>query len=170
MPVLVKLDSTYSAFDAKSAAKGLAEYRSEIPALARRMRDACRPVSHDLLTKRLTALGMTMAPNRPSAEATMWLHETSRLLGDLPADIFVQSVDECQRRSVFLPTVAEIRAIADPAFSERKTKAARLEAILVAMDEPSLPSPGQPSTRLCEPKQAEDILREYGLLDAVRRA
>lgn len=168
MQVRVSLDSTYLPFDARSAAKGLAQQKWMVPQLARQMRDACRPISRDDLTKRLTALGMMMAPNRPSAEATVWLHEMSRLLADLPKDILFHAVDECQRRARFLPTVAEIRDVAGPLLAERKTNAARLEAICVAMDEPDQPQCETGSRHLCTPEQAENALKEFGLLDAVR--
>lgn len=168
--VLVSLSDAYTAFNPREAARSLAEHAKEIPSMASKMRSACVPVSHRDLTQRLTALGMTMAPNRASAEATMWLHEMTRLLSDLPKDILFHAIDECQRVNRFLPTIAEIRAIADPMFEERKKHASRLAAILNVMDGIEPPAAQPETNRLCRPDQAEQILREYGLLDAVRRA
>lgn len=101
----------------------------QIPQLAERMREACLPCQHDRLVKRLTALGMTMAPNRPVPEATVWVHELARLLADLPEDVVYQAIDDHQRESRFLPTVAEIRERADPIMDHRRRQVARLDAM-----------------------------------------
>jgi hypothetical protein len=81
------------------------------------------------LKQRLTALGRVMAPNRPPAEATMWLHEVSRLLSDIAEDVLCESLDTLQKQLKFLPTVAEVRELADPIMERRRREASRLDAM-----------------------------------------
>jgi len=100
-----------------------------IPALAQAAAASCQPCDPEKLKKRLTVTGMAMAPNRAPAEATAWLHELSRLLGDLPEDIVFEALDIHQRKCRFPPTVAEIREIADPIMEKRRKETARLDAM-----------------------------------------
>lgn len=102
---------------------------AEVPALVAQAADLCRPVDRDKAVQRLTALGMTMAPNRPAAEASIWVHEMARLLGDLAEDVLGEAIDDCQRRLKFLPTVAEIREVAEPIMERRRREASRLDAM-----------------------------------------
>ncbi len=108
---------------------------------------ARRPVGREVLVQRLTALGMTMAPNRPAAEATMWVHELVRLLGDIAEDVILSAIDEMQKRSRFLPTVSEIRDIADPIMARREREFRRLDAMRRYLDS------GQPIPVLAPPKR-----------------
>jgi hypothetical protein len=107
----------------------------------------CQPASDTVLTQRLAALGMTMAPNRAPAEAAMWLHETRRLLKDLPEDLLGEAIDECQRRLKFLPTVAEVRALAEPEMDRRRRDHARLDAMHRYVES------GQPVPKMLPPQR-----------------
>jgi hypothetical protein len=106
----------------------LDDAQSIIP-IAEQYGQSCKPATDAVRTQRLTALGMTMAPNRQAAEASIWLHETKRLLSDLPADILCHAIDTLQKRLKFLPTVAEIREVADPIIGRRRREFSRLDAM-----------------------------------------
>jgi len=103
--------------------------RRQLGAACAAVEATLRPIAPEALRQRLTALGMSMAPNRAPAEATMWLHEFSRLLGDIPGDILCDAIDQLQRSLKFLPTVSEIRAIADKELNKRRRVFARLDAM-----------------------------------------
>lgn len=169
MQIVVSLCDKYLPWDASDCLRSTVDYHGQIPALADQMERACLPCPWEPLTQRLTALGMMMAPNRPAAEATVWLHEMRRLLEDLPQDILNAAIDQCQRTNRFLPTVAEIMAVAEPLFTERKGHARRLRIMAdrLAGKVPD-PAPAERQARLCRPDEAESILREHGLLEAVR--
>jgi hypothetical protein len=131
--------------------------------------DAARqPMNRDRLVQRLTAVGMVMAPNRPPAEASVWVRETARLLGDVPEDILCEAIDALQKRLKFLPTVAEIREIAEPRTEARNRVFFRLDAMrrYLQSGQP-IPRIGQsaksPYERRGEPMSAEDTasLNEY---------
>lgn len=173
MQVRVSLSDAYTEWDSGYALRSLIRngYGDQIRPLAEQMERACQPVSHEALTKRLTALGMTMAANRPAAEATVWLHETTRLLRDLPQDIVYHAIDECQRKQRFLPTVAEIREIADPLRDERRKHASKLDAMARLLEGGfTVTPPAEPEHggKRCTGEEAERILAEEGLLSAVR--
>lgn len=118
----------------------------DVPVLADRFEAVCRPCPPQDLIDRLTALGMSMAPNRPQQEAAMWLHEFKRLLGDIPRDILFGAIDELQKRLKFLPTVAEIREVADPLLQARRQRTSRIDAMRRYLES------GQPIPRLAKPE------------------
>jgi hypothetical protein len=119
---------------------------SELPVAHAAAKALCEPIAAEPLRQRLTALGMSMAPNRKPAEATMWLHEFSRLLGDLPADILCEAIDSLQKTQTFLPSVAEVRALADPKMEERRRVFSRLDAMRRYIES------GQPMPKLLPPQ------------------
>lgn len=131
-----------------SSTKALAELKRDgtdggVPAAAAQASAALAAADHNRLTDRLTALGMMMAPNRPAAESSVWLGEMCRLLGDLPEDILAEAIDEHVRTSKFLPTVAEIRARADPVMAARRRLFSQLDAMarLIASGVQIAPAP-----------------------------
>lgn len=167
--IAASLSDTYLPWNLADCFRETAAYHDQIPGLASQMEAACQPCPWGHLTQRLTALGMMMAPNRPAAEATVWLHEMRRLLEDLPQDILDEAIDQCQRTNRFLPTVAEIMAIAEPLFTKRKAYARRLRAIADRLSGTPVDAARiEHQARLCRPDEAEEILRENGLLEAVR--
>ena len=166
--VRLSLSDTYVSWNLEDSYRETAAYRGAIPALADQMERACQPCPWEALTQRLTALGMMMAPNRPAAEATVWLHEMRRLLEDLPQDILTDAIDQCQRTNRFIPTVAEITAIAEPLFSKRKAYARRLRALAERDAGGINVARVDTQSRLCRPDEAEEILREHGLLEQMR--
>lgn len=142
-----------------------------IPAQAQAMMLSCQPADRERLTQRLILMGAAMAPNRPEAEATAWVHETTRLLADMPLDILCTALDDHQRTSKFLPTVAEIRELAEPSYERRRRAAARLDAMARLIESgqhvpeyapPRAPEP-QPEVEPCTPEQAAAIMEEMGL-------
>lgn len=130
--------------------------RAEIQTLAAVAERACQPCPAKKLTERLTALGMTMAPNRPPAEATMWLHETARLLSDIAEDVLMESIDELQKRMKFLPTVAEIRELVDPVMDDRREKRSRLDAMRRYLES------GQPIGQLAQIEPKRNVMDRRG--------
>jgi hypothetical protein len=131
-------------------------------------RRALTPAEPIWLSNRLSTLQLAMTQGWSEAKATAWLHETQRLLGDLPSDILSPALDEAVRRKEngFMPSVGEIRAIADPRMADRRRILARLEAVAAmaasggaehgstAADEP---------VEVCPPDAATAIVEEFGL-------
>lgn len=148
---------------------------AEVPTAAARMSAALAPVDHNRLTDRLTALGMMMSPNRPPAEARIWLNEMVRLLGDLPEDILAEAIDGLVKEVKFLPTCAEIRQRAEAETSKRRRIAAQLDAMRRYMESGQpIPEPRrweEPPPREetpCTPEQAAAIMEELGLKSETR--
>lgn len=144
----------------------------DIPIVAQQLGDACLPCPAQVLIDRLTLLGMTMVPNRPPAEAKAWLHEFGRLLGDIPRDILLTSIDDLQKRLKFLPTVAEIREIADPLLDRRRKQARRSQAMVHYLESgqpiPKLSSAAPAPIARDEPLTAEQIERANSILASAR--
>lgn len=87
---------------------------------------------------RLTALGMMFSMGRtaPAPKVlAVWLAETTRLICDLPHDVLAHSIDVAVKASQhgFMPSVGEIRAIADPLVDLRKTQLERLRRMEAAL-------------------------------------
>jgi hypothetical protein len=122
--------------------------------LADRYRIAAQPIEREKLVQRLTALGMTMAPNRPQAEASVWIHETARLLRDLAEDVVCDAIDAHQLESKFLPTVAEIRERADGPMQRRRALASRLDAMSRRLSSGD-PIPDLPKSEPPKPREPE---------------
>lgn len=134
--------------------------RVDLPALIRQHEAALSPTPQHWLAERLQKLWKSMTvPN--AFEAISWMHETGRLLVDIPQDILAFAIDEAVKRSArgFLPSVGEIRAIAEPKLLERKRHLGRLKII---RDMPAPAKPLAPEDR-CTPEQAAAIIREVGL-------
>ena len=105
-------------------------------------RKALTPVDHNRLTDRLTALGMMMSPNRPPAEASVWLAEMARLLRDLPEDLLSSAIDECVKTTKFLPTCSEIREKCEAALDRRQRILRQIETMIRYLES------GQPIPKL----------------------
>ena len=109
---------------------------------------AMMPTEKRLLADRLRALwNSTTAPAQMKARD--WLAETGRLLRDLPFPIVDAAIDKAVLASErgFTPTVAAIRAYADPLMAELKRNAARLRATKEVQSRPAEPpSPDHPLT------------------------
>lgn len=135
------------------------------------------PADHNRLTDRLTALGMMMAPNRPPAEARVWLNEMTRLLGDLPEDILADAIDGLVKTSKFLPTCAEIREVADELRASRARITGQLDAMARYLDSgqpiPTLRTHERPAPKAAEqpmtPAEAEEMNRILAGIGAVTR-
>lgn len=95
-----------------------------------------RPVPIEWLADRLTLLwGVFMATRNAAADddaVTAWLGEYVRLLADLPHDVVALAIDRAVQsaRHGFIPSIGEIRTLAEPVVAERTRQAERL-ALLV---------------------------------------
>lgn len=159
----------------KAKAEGFVD---TIPALADAAAQSLAPVDHKALINRLTLLGMTMLHGKSPEEVTAWLHETARLLSDLPEHILFNAIDECVKEPgrVFAPTVGEILAKASNPLHHAETEAARLREMAnlmadgVTIPEYEPPAPMAWNTQPEEPKvyctaeEARQILIEEGLV------
>jgi hypothetical protein len=143
-------------------------HAAELPRHVNVAREALQPVNGDWLTDRLSTmqLACTATSGWSDARATAWLHETQRLLADLPHDIVASAIDQAvvQSGRGFLPSVGEIRAIADPRFDDRRRVLRRLESVA------ALPAPGTAAkpAAITPPteEEREAIKAEFGLTTA----
>lgn len=121
--------------------------------------NALRPVVRDWLADRLRLLWKSSTPSS-GLDATAWLHETARLLGDIPQDILAVAIDDAVRKSErgFMPSVGEIRAFAEPQLKRRKLHCWRLKQIAALEPEPPLPQ-----NERCTPAQAAEIRKAAGI-------
>lgn len=105
--------------------------RKRLPSLAQQAEGTLIPVRRDWLEKRLSTMYLAMAHERDADRATAWLHESIRLLSDLPQDIVGDAIDEAVKKSDrgFMPSIGAVRSFADPMFDERKKKVARLRML-----------------------------------------
>lgn len=174
------LGTRYGSDPYASGKKALARAKHEglldaIPALADRAAAALQPVDSKRLLDRLTLLGMTMLHGKSAEEQRAWLHETVRLLSDLPERIVFDAVDSCVKEPgrVFAPTVGEILAKAGPVLERAERQAANLRQLanLIAegVEIPEYePDPwgrplNHPEVKPCSGEEADAILREFGL-------
>jgi hypothetical protein len=150
-----------------------------IPALADKAAAALVPVDHKELINRLTMLGMSMANGKDAEQIRAWLHETARLLSDLPKRVLFDAIDDCVKEPgrVFVPSVGEIREKAAASLQRQERIAARLRKLAnliaegVELPEWVEPTPGrfiispapEPEKEVCTPEQAAAILAEFGL-------
>ena len=163
--------------------KALSKARAEgydlalIPELARLALLALQPVEHGALVDRLTMLGMSMANGKDSDQVRAWLHETARLLSDLPQGILSDAIDECVKEPgrVFVPSVGEIREKAAPILAREEYAAARLQQLARLIEEGAEipewvpprsyrlePGPEFRAEDRCTPEEARKILAENG--------
>ena len=99
------------------------------------LRSAARPVPPEWLGDRLTVLWTMFMASRTVVDEdalTVWLAEHMRLLGDLPHDIAARAIDRAVQsaRHGFIPSVGEMRAIAEPLAAERERMIGRLRLVL----------------------------------------
>lgn len=146
--------------------------RKRLPSLAEQAESTLIPVRPDWLEKRLSTMYLAMSHERDADRATAWLHESVRLLRDLPHDIVGNAIDEAVKKSDrgFMPSVGAIRAFADPALDERKKKVARLRSLAGAALAPRLPPQEPEAFEHCSPEDAAEILKEFGFAPMGQRA
>lgn len=144
-----------------------------IPALADKAAAALAPVERQTLLDRLTMLGMSMANGKDSDQVKAWLHETARLLSDLPQGVLFDAIDECVKEPgrVFCPSVGEIRDRAAQTLHRKEAHSARLRLLANLIAEgleipewaaPPNYKPAEPEP-FCTPEQAASILAEFSL-------
>lgn len=102
-----------------------------IPSLADKAAEALTPIERQPLLDRLTMLGMSMANGKSNEQVTAWMHETARLLSDLPQGVLFDAIDECVKEPgrVFCPSVGEIREKAATDLHRKEAHAARLRLL-----------------------------------------
>lgn len=132
-----------------------------VPVCIARLEAALQPVAFDWLVDRLGLLWNAMGHSRDPKVSAAWLHETTRLLSDLPGDIAADAIDEAVKHSErgFMPSVGEIRKIADPMVAKRKRALVRLNAV-VSHQATKPREVARPNSR-----QIADILRQAGFSD-----
>ena len=74
------------------------EDRQRVPGLAEQAEATLAPVNGQWLKDRLSTMYLAMSNDRDADRATAWLHETIRLLADLPQDIVGQAIDEAVKK------------------------------------------------------------------------
>lgn len=136
-----------------------------VPVCIARFENALHPVDRKWLANRLGLMWNAMGHSRDPNVSTAWLHETERLLADLPGDIAADAIDEAIKASErgYMPSVGAIRKLADPMVAKRKRALARLRAVVTysRTDPVEIKRP--------TPEQVAEILRENGfasILDA----
>jgi hypothetical protein len=99
-----------------------------------------QPASPQWYGERLPVLWtLFMATREADPRAlTVWMAETAHLLSDLPHDIVAHSIDRAIQtaRHGFMPSVGEIRQIAEPLMTERKEHIDRLTKMEAALTDP----------------------------------
>ena len=145
---------------AADAVSRLAEMdRARLAGLAAQAASTLQPANPQWLNDRLSTMYLAMSHDTNPDKATAWLHETIRLLADIPQDIVGPAIDEAVKRSErgFLPSVGAIRAIADPQLDERRQKVARLRKMADAAINAAAPRVTAEPFVPCSPEQ------EYGI-------
>lgn len=110
-------------------------------AIARRdLEAAMNPAPSQWFGKRLPVLWTLFMASREADHRalTIWMTETAHLLSDLPHDIVAFAIDQAIRssRHGFIPSVGEIRRIADPLVAERECHIQRLGKMQAALADP----------------------------------
>jgi hypothetical protein len=140
----------------------MGEHVADLPQHIARARAACQPVDGNWLIDRLSTMQLAMTNGWSEAKATAWLHEMQRLLADLPQDLLSGAIDQAIQKSErgFMPTVGEVRAIAEPRFADRQRILRRLEGVAALPAE----QPAKPAREIATPEQVEAIKAEVGLV------
>lgn len=117
------------------AHQGVANPRETVAATHADLSASMSPVPADWLADRLALLWTLFMASRAVASSdavTIWTSEHLRLLGDLPHDVIGYAIDQAVKscRHGFIPSVGEIRSIAEPMVAERRQRVQRLEALL----------------------------------------
>lgn len=124
-------------------------------------------------------MGLSMLRNIAEDAQRAWLHETTRLLSDLPGSLLLDAIDDCLKHPgrVFPPTVGEIREKIAAPLQRAELEAANLRRLATAIadgveipeyEEPKHlhlsgePIPPKPA-EVCSPQAARAILEEFGL-------
>lgn len=139
--------------------------RKRLPSLAQQAEGTLIPVRRDWLEKRLSTMYLAMSHERDADRATAWLHESVRLLADLPQDIVGDAIDEAVKKSDrgFMPSIGAIRSFADPVLDERKKKVARLRMLAGAALAPRMGAVEEEPFHHCTPEEATNIMKQYGI-------
>jgi len=112
----------------------------QVPEFRANLAAAQVPARRKWLEQRLASFFVLFNPTREvdSRAFAVWNDEMARLLGDLPHDILAWSIDQAIKVSNhgFMPSVGEIRAIADPLVLSRAQQIDRLRQLADALANP----------------------------------
>jgi hypothetical protein len=133
--------------------------------IAKQVRAALAPANPGWLLDRLSLLWDHMSTDRDPNRATAWLHETHRLLVDLPQDILGEAIDRAIKESErgFIPSVGAIRKHAEPEAADRERRSRILDGMVRAMASGESPGDDGEPLKRCTPEEADAIMREFGL-------
>jgi hypothetical protein len=169
LPVISALNDSASGWRPEWAVRVLEREGVDAATLLASLEASLAPVPTDWLQKRLRLLWKSSSPAN-SLEANAWLHETGRLLMDLPGDILAEAIDTAVRQSLrgFMPTIGEIRAIAEPEVALRKKQAGRMRTVVHGeRGRPAYPWESQereiPEDERCSPEEAAAIMAKFKL-------
>lgn len=167
--VISALADGFAPWQADAARRQIAAAGIDSAELLAELTAALAPVDPTRLVDRLKTLWKSSTPSG-NLDAKTWLNETGRLLADLPEDILARAIDDAVKGSLrgFMPTVGEIRAIADPTLAECKRQEARMRVVVHGgLARPRYPWEPQerdiPPEELCSPEDARAIIRRFGI-------
>ena len=130
----------------------------------------------DWLQKRLRLLWKSSTPSS-NLDAASWLHETGRLLCDIPQDILAWAIDEAVKQSErgFMPGVGPIRALAQPKLEDRRQNAERLRQLVEMIERPkvAIPAPAPEPEKIwtqAEVDEANALFVKLGVATRYRLA
>lgn len=151
-PYVSALHDFMGRWEPEAARREMVRHRIDVPAMLAQHRQAMAPSPTDWLQKRLRLLWKSMNPGG-GLDAAAWLHETGRLLQDIPQDILGEAIDDAIRNGKgYMPSVGEIRQQANAALVARKTQLLRLEILSRLPDKPVAKSEPR-----CTPEEAKAI-------------
>lgn len=158
----------FARWDAEIARRSLDAqgYLDRVPDLLNAIVTSLEPVDPDWLNDRLSMLWLSMSVSADEDRATAWLHETARLLSDVPQDILADAIDKAVLASErgFIPSVGAIRAIAVPALERRRERHTRLWLInLPPKERPTRREPEKSDWTPVTPEEAAEIKARFGL-------
>jgi hypothetical protein len=111
----------------------------ELRAAGKLLDDSLSRAPRQWIGDRLTALASMFSVGRTAPDVgsiTIWLVEAAAMLSDIPHDILAHSVDEAvkTRTHGHMPSVGEIRQIAEPLLTRRLEQITRLDHLIAAHD------------------------------------
>lgn len=148
-------------FDVRYAKGRLAGIKVDPRQLLAAYDESMAPAPQAWLDMRL-GLMWKSSPVAGSIDAKAWMHETSRLLEDLPQEILADAIDTAVKNSArgFMPSVGEIRAVAEPKIRALRLERWRLQQVIDHEDQRTEKEDSAPR---CTPEEARRITEEVGI-------
>jgi len=151
-------------WEPEAAKREMVRHGFDVPAMLAQHRQAMTASPTDWLQKRLRLLWKSSNPGG-GLDAAAWLHETGRLLQDIPQDILGEAIDDAVKNSPkgYMPGVGEIRQQANAALTARKTQLLRLEILSRMADKPAPKPELEPELSEADHKEIEHLRKKFGL-------